>query len=110
MAVHLLVVMDEEKDFNESRAVFTLLGSLSSDVKHILNAIAATKTEATELRKEIAEEHAKINTRLDRFGARLDRVEQFNLRVITYAGVAAVLILPFINWGVPYLIRKLLGE
>ena len=85
----------------DQRAVFTLLGELSADVKHILSALDRNQKETEKLRTEFREETDEIK-------ARLTTVERFNVRVLTYASIALPVLTVVLSWGKELLFRTLI--
>ena len=83
---------------NDPRAVFTLLGELSADVKHILSGLDRNQRETEKLRTEFRDETAEIKDRLT-------KVEKFNARVVTYASIALPVLTVAISGGEELLIR-----
>ena len=86
-------------DLNDQRAVFKLLGELSADVKHILTALVRSERETEQLREEVRNETASIKERLD-------KVERFNTRVITYASIAVPIAMAVVSWAVPAVLSR----
>ena len=91
----------DRHDLNDQRAVFTLLGELSADVKHILSALERNQRETEKLRKEFREETDEIQDRLT-------KVESFNVRVLTYASIALPLLTLALSWGKELLIQAIM--
>ena len=91
----------DRNDLNDQRAVFTLLGELSADVKHILSALDRNQRETEKLRKEFREETDEIQDRLT-------KVERFNVRVLTYASIALPLLTLALSWGKEILFRAIM--
>jgi hypothetical protein len=88
----------DRNNLNDQRAVFTLLGELSADVKHILSALVRSQLETEKLRKEFREETDGIQDRLT-------KVEKFNVRVLTYASIALPVLTVVLSWGKELLLR-----
>ena len=89
--------MDSD-DVNSQRALFTLLGGLSADVKHILTALERTQRETEKLRNEFRNETDEVQNRLT-------KVEKFNVRVLTYASIALPVLTVTLSWGKELLFR-----
>lgn len=83
--------MDSD-DVNSQRALFTLLGGLSADVKHILTALERNQRETEKLRNEFRNETDEVQNRLT-------KVEKFNVRVLTYASIALPVLTVALSWG-----------
>ena len=77
---------------NDPRAVFTLLGELSADVKHILSALDRNQRETEKLRTDFRDETNEIKDRLT-------KVEKFNVRVIAYTSIALPVLTVAMSWG-----------
>ena len=90
----------DRHDLNDQRAVFTLLGELSADVKHILSALERNQMETEKLRNEFREETDEMNERLS-------KVEKFNVRVLTYASIALPILTLALSWVKELLIRAI---
>ena len=88
----------DRNDLNDQRAVFTLLGELSADVKHILSALDRNQRETEKLRKEFRQETDEVKDRLT-------KVEKFNVRVLTYASIALPVLTVTLSWGKELLFR-----
>ena len=86
---------------NDQRAVFTLLGELSADVKHILSALERNQRETEKLRIE-------FRTETDEMNARLTKVEKFNVRVLTYASIALPVVTLAVSVGKDLLLRAIM--
>lgn len=91
----------DRNDLNDQRAVFTLLGELSADVKHILSALDRNQRETEKLRTEFREETDDIKDRLT-------KVEKFNVRVLTYASIALPILTVALSWGKELLFRAIM--
>jgi len=91
----------DRNDLNDRRAVFTLMGELSADVKHILSALDRNQRETEKLRTDFRNETDEITDRLT-------KVEKFNTRVITYASVALPILTVAISGGEELLFRALM--
>jgi len=91
----------DRNDLNDRRAVFTLMGELSADVKHILSALDRNQRETEKLRTDFRNETDEIKDRLT-------KVEKFNTRVITYASVALPILTVAISGGEELLFRALM--
>lgn len=91
----------ERANLNEQRAVFTLLGELSADVKHILSALDRNQRETEKLRTEFREE-------IDEMNDRLTKLEKFNVRVLAYVSIALPVIVLALDWGKELLFRAVL--
>lgn len=91
----------DRNDLNDQRAVFTLLGELSADVKHILSALDRNQRETDKLRIEFREE-------TDEMKDRLTKVEKFNVRVLTYASIALPILTVVLSWGKELLFRAIM--
>lgn len=89
-----------QENLTDQRAVFTLLGELSADVKHILSALDRNQKETEKLRTEFREETDEIK-------ARLNTVERFNVRVLTYASIALPVLTVVLSWGKELLFRTI---
>ena len=89
--------MDSD-DVNSQRALFTLLGGLSADVKHILSALERNQRETEKLRCEFRQETDEVKDRLT-------KVEKFNVRVLTYASIALPVLTVTLSWGKELLFR-----
>lgn len=87
----------DRNELTDQRAVFTLLGELSADVKHILSALDNNKRETAKLRAELTEETTELKNRLC-------KVEKFNVRVLTYASIALPVFIAVLNWLMPRLL------
>lgn len=79
-------------DQTDLRAVFTILGELGSDVKHILSALDRNQRETEKLRAEFRDETDDIQDRLT-------KLEKFNVRVLTYASISLPLITAGLIFG-----------
>ena len=90
----------DRNDLNDPRAVFTLLGELSADVKHILSALDRNQRETEKLRTDLRDETDEINDRLT-------KVEKFNVRVITYASIVLPILTLAISWGKELLLEAI---
>lgn len=88
----------DRNDLSDQRAVFTLLGELSADVKHILTALERNQRETEKLRIEFHEETGEMKDRLT-------KVEKFNVRVLTYASIALPVLTVGLSWGKELLFR-----
>ena len=88
----------DRNDLNDQRAVFTLLGELSADVKHILSALDRSQRETEKLREEVRNETDDLKNRLT-------KVEKFNVRVLTYASIALPILTVGLSWGKELLFR-----
>lgn len=86
---------------NEQRAVFTILGELSADVKHILSALDHSQRETEKLRIEFRDETNELKDRLT-------KVEKFNVRVLTYASIALPILTVALSWGKELLFRAIM--
>lgn len=86
---------------NEQRAVFTILGELSADVKHILSALDHSQRETEKLRIEFRDETNELKDRLT-------KVEKFNVRVLTYASIALPILAVALSWGKELLFRAIM--
>ena len=91
----------DRHDLNDQRAVFTLLGELSADVKHILSALERNQRETEKLREEFREETDEVKDRLT-------KVEKFNVRVLTYASIALPVLTVAMSWGKELLFRAII--
>ena len=91
----------DTRDTTNQRAVFTLLGELSADVKHILSALDRNQRETEKLRIEFREE-------TDDMKDRLAKVEKFNIRVLTYASIALPLFSVAVSFGKDFLLKALM--
>lgn len=90
----------DRNDLTEQRAVFTLLGELSADVKHILSALDNNKRETARLREDVHKETLELKERLT-------KVEKFNVRVLTYASIALPVFIAAINWLVSVVFARI---
>ena len=81
---------------NEHNTMFKLLGELSADVKHILSALDTSKKAIEHLENKVQDDH-------ERLAARLTKVERFNTRILAYASMAGVVVIPVINVGIQWL-------
>lgn len=88
----------DRHDLNDQRAVFTLLGELSADVKHILTALERSQRETEKLRNEFRQETDEVKNRLT-------KVEKFNVRVLTYASIALPVLTVALSLGKELLFR-----
>ena len=91
----------DRNDLNDQRAVFTLLGELSADVKHILSALDRSQRETEKLRIDFREETDEIK-------GRLNSVEKFNLRVLTYASIGLPVLTVSVALGKELLLRAIM--
>ncbi len=91
----------DTRDTTNQRAVFTLLGELSADVKHILSALDRNQRETEKLRIEFREE-------TDDMKDRLTKVERFNIRVLTYASIALPVLSVLVSSGKDLLLKALM--
>ena len=91
----------DRNDLSDQRAVFTLLGELSADVKHILTALERNQRETEKLRNEFRQE-------TDEEKDRLTKVEKFNVRVLTYASIALPVLTVTLSWGKELLFRAIM--
>ena len=91
----------DRNDLNDQRAVFTLLGELSADVKHILSALERNQRETEKLRNEFRQETDEVKNRLT-------KVEKFNVRVLTYASIALPVLTVMLSWGKELLFRAIM--
>ena len=91
----------DRNNLNDQRAVFTLLGELSADVKHILSALERNQRETEKLRNEFRQETDEVKDRLT-------KVEKFNVRVLTYASIALPVLAVLLSWGKELLFRIIL--
>jgi hypothetical protein len=89
-----------DRDELDQRAVFTLLGELRSDVKHILDGLNRSHQDIAEVKEEVKERHRELDIRLT-------KVERFNTRVLTIFALAAPVLIAVVNYGVPMLIASL---
>ena len=90
-----------ERDMtNDQAAVFTLLGELRADVKHILSGLRQSKEEMKDLRAEIEQDTQQLNDRLS-------KVEKFNTKVIAYASVLLPVLMIVLQWGIPAMLALL---
>lgn len=94
--------MSDTPRISDQRAVFTLLGELSADVKHILARLDKNNLDFEQMRQEHREEIRGVNHRLD-------QVERFNTRVLTAGALALPVVLAAVNWGVPAILEYLKG-
>ena len=91
----------DRNNLNDQRAVFTLLGELSADVKHILSALERNQRETEKLRNEFRQETDEVKDRLT-------KVEKFNVRVLTYASIALPVLTVTLSWGKELLFRAIM--
>lgn len=92
--------MDRENLTHDQAAVFTLLGELRADVKHILAGLERNKEDMKELRSEMEQDTKQLNDRLS-------KVEKFNTKVIAYASVLLPVLMIVLQWGIPALLALL---
>ena len=91
----------DRNDLSDQRAVFTLLGELSADVKHILTALERSQRETEKLRNEFRQETDEVKNRLT-------KVEKFNVRVLAYASIALPILTVVRSWGKELLFRAIM--
>ena len=89
----------DRNDLNDQRAVFTLLGELGADVKHILNALNRSQRETEKLRDEVRAETDDLKNRLT-------RVEKFNVKVLTYASIGLPVLTVGLSWAKEFFFRN----
>ena len=82
-------------------ALYRLLGELSADVKHILSALERNQRETEKLREEFREETDEVKDRLN-------KVEKFNVRVLTYASISLPILTFALSWGKELLIQAIM--
>ena len=86
---------------NDLRGVFTLLGELGADVKHILSALDHNQRETEKLRVEFRKETDDLENRLT-------KVEKFNIRILAYASIALPILTFALSWGKELLFRAIM--
>lgn len=87
-------------ELNERTAVFTLLGELRADVKHILAGLERSRADMEQMREDFQQDMKDVNDRLA-------KVERFNARMIAYASVVVPVALILLQWGLPALLTIL---
>lgn len=77
------------------RGFALMVGEIRSDVKHILTALASNKQELDNVRADLSEENKRLEERLD-------KVERFNVKVVTYASLAVPILSVLVQIAVRY--------
>lgn len=91
--------------------LFMLMGQLSSDVHRVLEEIKESHANVSALRSDLSSDLSKLREDMDQehknINDRLNKVEKFNVRVLTYGSVAATILIAFVRWGVPRLMEMM---
>lgn len=92
----------------DDRYIVEKLGEVSANVKHILDSLKENRQALTAIREEGREEREKIREDLTKQIAaqseRLGKVEKFNVKIITIAGLLVPLLMVAVNVIVPKLL------
>lgn len=87
-----------EKDVerqNLERGFALMVGEIRSDVKHILTTLASNKQELDSVKADLSEENRRLEERLD-------KVERFNVKIVTYASLAVPIMSVLVQIAVRY--------
>ena len=75
-----------------------MVGEIRSDVKHILASLDNNKNELNTVRNELSIENKRLEERLD-------KVERFNIRIVTYASLAVPVLSVLVQIAVRYFLE-----
>lgn len=80
-----------DQPHNQSELAF-MLGRIQGDVKHILEALTRNQ-----------QQFNKVDGRFSEMESRLDKIEKFNVRVLTVASIAGPLLMVALNVGLKFI-------
>lgn len=87
----------DRNELDDDKSLYRLIGELSANMKHVLDALKNSNSEVQAMRQETKEKYDKLSERIV-------KIEKFNVRILTAASLALPILMVLVNVVVDRLI------